>query len=349
MATKVSKEIQLLGHEVGFIVKKGNPDKNILVAPLKFSIKKLPGLVSNLLKIRKFIGSYDIVVCYDINPGAIALNIAALGKGKKIVAYAIGTYSLLGPGFSIKNLFMRWAYNSSQSIFIVSDFLRRQIEKSGYRFSKYKLVPVGVDTGFFKKTVSEDEKPPFDYILSVGALKYRKGYHLSIPAFALIAHEFPSLKYIIIGDHDLSSYYNETKKIIAELGLEDRVILIEKITDEELIRYYNSALFFILTSVTTPKALEGFGMVYLEAGACGKAVIGALDSGAEDAIENNVTGLLVRPEPSEIAMAMQKLLVNKELCLGIASNGLKRAAEFDWSNIAKIYLKNFTEILNNQQ
>lgn len=343
LALKIAESFRAHGHEVGFIVEKkiAGLSASDLVAPLKLSsLKNLLRLPVTLLLIRNFIKSYDVVFCFDVNPNAIILNMANLWQRRKVVIYALGTYSLFGDGTLIKNFFMRWAYRKAKKVLVVSEFVKRQIEINGFKLKKDIIAPVGVDVNFFHPLLSEEKILPYPFILTVGALKPRKGYYFSISAFSLIAQEFPELKYVIVGDQEIGTYYQEMKSLVHRLGLDNRVIFLEKVKDEDLVRYYNDAKLFILTSVTESDAVEGFGMVYLEASACGTPTIGAYNTGAEAAIKNNSTGILVRHDQQEIADAMRKILVNKNLSNELGNNGIKWASEFNWPNISRIYLEN---------
>ena len=338
LAMKVAEGFKAHGHEVGFIIEKDtllNLPK--LAVPLKLSAKNLFLLPLTLLRIRNFIKFYDVVLCYDVNPNAIILNMANLWQKRKVVIHALATYSLLGQGTSIRNFFMRWAYGRAKKVLVVSEFTKRQIEKSGYDLKGEIIVPVGVDTSFFHPVLSGEKILPYQFVLTVGALKPRKGYHISIPAFKIIAREFPDLKYVIIGHQSMASYYDELKNLVAKLDLKDRIIFLEKISDDDLLKYYNSAELFVMTSTTDTSAFEGFGMVYLEAGACETPVVGANNTGAEAAISNNINGFLVSHEPIDIANAMRKILLDKDLAKTLGANGIKRAKEFDWANIIKLY------------
>ena len=293
-----------------------------------------------LLLIRNFIKDYDVVLCYDVNPNAIILNMANLGQKRKVVIHALATYSLFGERTPVRNFFMRWAYRRAKKVLVVSDFTKRQIEKWGFKLKGSVIVPVGVDTDFFHPLTSKEKILPYQFILTVGALKHRKGYHFSIPAFGSIAQEFPGLKYVIIGDRGMQSYHQKIKNLVHELNLDDRVLFLEKVKDEDLVRYYNDAELFILTSVTEPDMVEGFGMVYLEANACGTPTIGAQNSGAEAAIVNNSTGILVKHDQREIANAMRKILTDEKLSQELGNNGVQWAGKFSWQNVAQIYLDN---------
>ena len=91
---------------------------------------------------------------------------------------------------------------------------------------------------------------------------------------------------------------------------------------------------------------EGFGLVYLEAGACGRPAIGTFDCGAEDAIVNNVTGLLVpQNDIQKTAEAVLRLFDNPGLAKKLGENGKKRAQEMSWDKIAKKYMEIYINII----
>lgn len=342
LALKVADGFKKNGHEVGFIVDKkpkNISDKN-LVIPLRLSFKNILRLPMILLSIRNFINAYDVVLCYDVNPNGIILNLANLGQKRKIVIQALATYSLFGHKTPIRNFFMRWAYRRAKKILVVSEFTKREIEKSGFKLNRSVLVPVGVDTDFFHPVLANERILPYPFILTVAAFKHRKGHHFTIPAFGLIAKEFPDLKYVIIGDKSLQSYYKKIEDMVEELNLKDRIILLDKVKDNDLLRYYRNAELYVQTSATETDSIEGFGMVYLEANACGIPTIGAYNTGAEAAIKNNETGILVKHNPQEIADAMRKILTDKSFSKMLGDNGIKWAEKFNWPNVVRMYLEN---------
>ena len=91
-----------------------------------------------------------------------------------------------------------------------------------------------------------------------------------------------------------------------------------------LILHYRTCDLFILTSreIETNGEVEGFGIVFLEAGACGKPVIGARSGGIQDAVIDKMTGILVDPSDiSGTSEAIIKLLSDEELRNRLGKNG----------------------------
>jgi len=150
----------------------------------------------------------------------------------------------------------------------------------------------------------------------------------------------PSLKYILVGSGD---DLPRIKSLIRELQLEDHVILPGFVSDEEVVDYYNLCDVFVM-----PSKKEGFGIVFLEALACGKPVICGNKDGSVDAVLNGELGLLVDPDNvDEIAKAIVNVLkgeIDKRLLDGeylrqrvIEEYGFKRFKQKLKMVIEKLY------------
>ena len=115
-----------------------------------------------------------------------------------------------------------------------------------------------------------------------------------------------------------------------------------------MIDLYYQADIFLLTPITINDSIfEGFGLVYLEAGACGKPVIGTHDCGAEDAIVDGVTGLLVpQKNIKKTTEAVLKLLDDPNFAKKLGENGKKRARQMSWDNVIKKYIKVYENNFN---
>jgi phosphatidylinositol alpha-1,6-mannosyltransferase len=81
--------------------------------------------------------------------------------------------------------------------------------------------------------------------------------------------------------------------------------------------------------------VEGFGMVFLEANACGKPVVGGRSGGIPEAIVDGITGVLVNPrEPEDIANALTRLLVDGDLAIRLGRQGrLRVVSDFNWAQV----------------
>ncbi len=107
--------------------------------------------------------------------------------------------------------------------------------------------------------------------------------------------------------------------------------------DEELSAYYNAADVFVMPNREEGTDVEGFGIVFLEANACSKPVIGGRSGGAVDAIADGESGYLVDPSsPQAIAEAASRLLTDPALARRMGEAGRERARrEFSWERAAR--------------
>lgn len=141
-------------------------------------------------------------------------------------------------------------------------------------------------------------------LLTVGRLAGReryKGFDQVIEILPRLAQEIPEIVYVIVGDGDDRE---RLKRKAEDLGVADRVRFTGFVSETEKIDLYNLADVYVM-----PSEGEGFGIVYLEAMACGVPVIGSVRDGSRDALRDGKLGLLVDPrEPDQIIAAIRKAL-----------------------------------------
>ncbi|MCH8012128.1 MAG: glycosyltransferase family 4 protein [Candidatus Marinimicrobia bacterium] len=157
--------------------------------------------------------------------------------------------------------------------------------------------------------------PPFKsrgcHLLSVGRLAPRKNVDKVIEALPLLVDKIKPLHYTVVGRKDPSAPYalSEYKAIARKLGVEDIVSFIGFFSDQEMQRLYQQCDLFVMVSLMIPEvtSVEGFGIVFLEANAFGKPVIGSRSGGIPDAIIPEQTGLIVE-DPSSVDEIADKIL-----------------------------------------
>lgn len=311
-----------------------------------FLLRHLLNLFRNTLLVRKYLRDCDIIHALDGYPYGVIAALANLGFNKKLIINGIGTYSVLSLDQPIKKFLMKWAYQKADLVLCISNFTKKQILK---RVKPKALVVInhGVDFQKFQAVYQKGDNPPVDggkIILSVGALKPRKGYDVSLAAVAEVKKHYPDLKYQIVGGPPPQAYLDLVKKH----NLENNVEFFQNISDEELIKLYYQADLFLLTPVNiNDNDFEGFGLVYLEAGACGKPTVGTYGCGAEDAIINGETGLLVpQKDIQKTTEAILKLLNNTELTQKLGANGKKRAQAMSWDETVSNYIREYEKLLS---
>ncbi|HWZ61145.1 MAG TPA: glycosyltransferase family 4 protein [Gemmatimonadaceae bacterium] len=172
------------------------------------------------------------------------------------------------------------------------------------------------------------------YLLSIGMLRRRKGMDLVIDAFAALAARYPELYLVIAGDGP------EAPGLRARAG--ERVIFTGAIDDQTRNALLADCTLFVLANRRLPNDVEGFGIVFLEAAAHGKAVVGGRNGGVPDAVVDGVTGLLVDTsgDAAPVRDALIRLLNEPELAQAMGERGRERACTvFTWPERAATVLK----------
>jgi glycosyltransferase involved in cell wall biosynthesis len=183
-------------------------------------------------------------------------------------------------------------------------------------------------------------------ILGVGALKARKGYHIALRAVARLRDRFPNLRYYMVGDDGDRAYVERLRADIADLGLQRQAVITGPVSNGRLRAFYRQADLFLLTPINIGRSFEGFGIVYLEANAFGKPVVGSLGCGAEEAIEDGVNGLLA-PQHDDLAISERAaaILSDTTLAARLGRAGRARAEKRTWTAVAGDYLKVYEQAL----
>jgi phosphatidylinositol alpha-1,6-mannosyltransferase len=158
-------------------------------------------------------------------------------------------------------------------------------------------------------------------LLTVARLVSRKGHFHVLEALGRLP--FP-VWWMVVGNGPLLGALSES---VTDLGLEDQVRMVGEISNQDLLALYNACDIFVLVSEEREDGRsldsEGFGLVFHEAGACGKPVIATDISGCKEAVVDGVTGLLVPPaDPQALADRIEYLFSNPEVADALGRGGL---------------------------
>jgi glycosyltransferase involved in cell wall biosynthesis len=201
--------------------------------------------------------------------------------------------------WGVTNASRRKALQKADLTLAVSNYTRdRLIQEVGLDADRVKILP----NTFAAERFAIAPKPPqllrryglrpdTPVILTVCRLaetECYKGYDQIIKAMPEIMRFVPNARYLLVGK---GSDQTRIEKLIAETGVQDAVILAGFVPDEELAEHYNLCDIFAM-----PSRAEGFGIVYLEALACGKPVLAGNKDGSRDALADGELGLLVDPD-----------------------------------------------------
>ena len=213
------------------------------------------------------------------------------------------------------NWALRKIGTSVDSLTYLGEFTQQAISKSLSKAAAQKMVKIapGIDVDHFspqdstqlRKELKIDDKR---VIVSVGRLVHRKGQDHLIQAMPEILKRVPDAHILMVGQ---GPYLSHLKKLVQELNLVDHVTFIGRIQYAQLPEYICAGDIFAMPSRSRFFGLEveGLGIVYLEASACGLPVIAGSSGGAPDAVLVGVTGMVVDGENNqEIAAGAIKLL-----------------------------------------
>ncbi|MGZ3505779.1 MAG: glycosyltransferase family 4 protein [Vulcanimicrobiaceae bacterium] len=229
-------------------------------------------------------------------------------------------------------------------------FHRADVAVANSAFTKRLLVEAKIQTPIVVSRCGIDRAPLYrapaavPTILSVGRLVRRKGFDMMIEALPALLDRFANLRYEIVGVGPDCARFRER---VRELGLDDHVAFLGDISDEELQQAYARAWCFALpTRRVGTGDVEGFGIVYLEAAMAGLPSIGGLNSGAEDAIADGKSGLLVDGnDPAAIARAVGYLLADPDRARALGQYGRNRALnEFTWRLTADTIMRSLGRV-----
>lgn len=295
-----------------------------------------PRVIRNL---RKLIEEESIEVLWfgAAAPLGLAARWLRLPTIRKVVALTHGHevwWSKLPP-FS---LLMRELGRNIDDFGFLGDFTANALAKVIAKEKLTRIAP-GIDTEHFRVMKREKSAPT---IISVGRLVHRKGQDRLIEALPLIKSAIPDVQLIFVGE---GPHRSKLDHLILKHKVSDRVTFLGRISYQDLPKVLALGDIFAMPSRSRLFGLEveGLGIVYLEASACGLPVIAGSSGGAPDAVIEGETGFVVDGnDVTAIAERAIELLRNPKLRNELGSRGRSWVvAEWGW----EIWSKRFEELV----
>jgi phosphatidylinositol alpha-1,6-mannosyltransferase len=214
----------------------------------------------------------------------------------------------------------------------VSSYTSGLLAANGVATAHVSLIPPGVDLPADARP-ERAERPTF---LTISRLADRyKGHDVLVRSLELIRERVPDVEWVVIGDGPLRS---ELEELAREHGVAGCTRFLGAVEDHERDAWLRRADLLAMPSRLPGGGLagEGFGIVYLEAGAHGKPVVAGNVGGAVDAVLDGESGLLVDPtDPVAVAEAITTLLLDRELARRFGDAGAARARSLAWPVIVE--------------
>jgi len=277
------------------------------------------------LSARKAARHCDVVHAMDIWPYALYAYFAVLGTNKKLILSGVGTYSVAPMRKFLQRTLLKIIFKRVLKVVCISDYTRDQI-RSYIPNAPVETVLMGL-TKLPSVTIEKSSRYPL--ILTVGAVKERKGQLDTFRAVLLLKEKYPNILYVTIGDLSDAKYVSEIRKI----GNEKYIQMLSDITDVGLSEWYARADVFCLNANNKKNHFEGFGLAILEAGQFGVPSVGSANCGIESAIEDGVSGYLSQQgDTQDIARKIEEALTLKR------SKVINFIHKFDWDNTVDTYV-----------
>ncbi|MCX5892433.1 MAG: glycosyltransferase family 4 protein, partial [Deltaproteobacteria bacterium] len=212
--------------------------------------------------------------------------------------------------------------------------------------ARLELVRNGIDPERFRPRPHPIGTPPL--VLAVGRLVETKGFHLLVAACAQLRQAGRDCHCLIVGEGPEAE---GLKKMVKDLGLEDRVELPGRLQPEELLPLFQRADLLAMPSCVRQLDQDGIPTVLIEALAMEIPVVATRVSGIPELVKDGETGLLVDPDDlTGLVAALERLLADRSLAQRLAAAGRKLVvAEFNSQRSAARMLKLFGEAINSKR
>jgi len=216
------------------------------------------------------------------------------------------------------------------------------------------VVPPGVDLATFRPLDRDEARQKIGYkggplLLFVGRLERLKGVEIAIRALALLSDRaHPDLRLLVLGEDSRDGDESEKerlKAIASSLGVRDRVDFLGSVVHHELPYFYSAA-----DACVMPSYSESFGLVGLEAQACGCPVVASDVPGLRSVVRDGVSGYLIDGnDPATYAERIGRLLADPQLAQQMGRHGSLLAQRFSWTRTADRLATLFDAVFENDQ
>ncbi len=262
----------------------------------------------------------------------------------KNIRTKVGIFRFLIKDLTYKIL-IRLAVKRAQKIITISKFVKKEIINT-LKVPSFKIKVIygasGIKIGQIREqdNILEKLKVAYPFIIYVGNAYPHKNLERLIFAFRKLVIDYKlNLNLVLVGKEDF--FYKKLKEKVKNLGLFDKIIFTDYLSDEELLALYRKATFFVFPSLS-----EGFGIPALEAASLGLPVCSSNSSSLPEVLGE--AALFFNPyDIDDIAAKIKKLLDDKNLQEDLKKKGLIQVKKYSWEKMAEEILEVFQEVTEN--
>lgn len=283
---------------------------------------------------------FDAVHGFRALPEGLVAWLVARMTRRPVTIYAHGE-ELTTWGRGGKYKAMRFALRHADRVIANSEHTRATLLQMGVEAARIAVISPGVDVGVFRPGLDGAalrERAGIGagetLVFSVGRLSRRKGFDQVIRALDRLRDDGIAMRYVIGGIGEDAGYLDE---LIAAHGLTDVVRCIGEVSDADLPRWMNTCDVFAMPNREINGDNEGFGMVFIEAAACGTPSLAGQAGGTAAAVLDGETGLRVDGASVDaVADGLRTLYTQRERRLALGRAALQRVQrEFTWERVAE--------------
>ena len=297
--------------------------------------KYLSWMIRGIFLLFKGYQYHTVHAHYVFPSGIIGLFFKLIWRSKLVVTSHGGDIDKMAKKNTIILKVTMYILNKADFVIAVGQRLYQEImDHYQVEPKKLLLLSMGVNRNIFRKIAEKETMKSkwkinknIPVILFVGNITRNKGLIDLIKAFSLVKKQISQAELHIIGSAKNKTFVEELTSIIEKDSIEG-ITFHEPKPQHEIAEWMNAADVFAL-----PSYIEGFGLVALEAMACGTPVV-ASNVGGLSYLLNNGSGILVPPSDSKaLSEGISQVLTNKATRDTLIQNGLKRAEEHDQQTI----------------
>ncbi len=289
------------------------------------SFFSIPGLFFKGIKMAR---QSDIIHAHIAYPNGIVAYMIKKATGKPYILTLQGDELMDYPEKKLLKLLkypIGLALRNARYVHCISNALADKAKQYfGVEDDRIRIIPNGVDIDAFKQARKIDLKRNYNakkIVIAVSRLSSKNNLEILIRAMRVIGND---VKLVIIGD---GVEREKLEALAKKLGVNAEFV--GKIGHDKIASYLKGADVFVRTPRT-----EGLGIAFLEAMAAGLPVIASDVGGIKDIVKNNINGLIVSNNDSkEIAMAIKRILDDKQLREKIIINGKEFVKDYEWHGI----------------
>lgn len=348
-----TKELEVIApHQSGADAVDQRVEFRVTRLPVRPDLLPFPALFSVVRHSRRF-RPHVVVHAQWQTVLASLLSRALTGRPKFIACAAHGRELLFNPLNSIPG--GDWVYNRLRNFSLthadlllpVSQYTAGLLHDRGVPSNRTHVLSNGTDPNHFRphddtslrERLGLEERP---LLLTVGRLVPRKGIDTVIRALPAVLQALPDVAHVVVGTGPDRS---RLEALAVDEGVENHVHFQGAVSYNELPFYYSTADLFVMPAREEPPDVEGFGIVFLEANACGTPVVGSRTGGIPDAIVEGKTGVLASPtDAASVANAIEQLLTDADRAAEMGRRGRERVVrEATWDHVATRLFKYLTD------